>query len=53
METKSKGKWDTKRAKAARKAFERLVRSQGWLEATKSPGGQKSIEPQTTADQRQ
>jgi hypothetical protein len=26
METKSSGKWDPKRAKAARKAFERLVR---------------------------
>ncbi len=35
MESKSHGKWNPKRAKAARKAFERLVRSQGWFEESK------------------
>jgi len=35
MESKSHGKWNPKRAKAARKAFERLVRTPGWLEEPK------------------
>lgn len=36
MESKSNGKWDSKRAKAARKEFERLVRSQGWFEQSEA-----------------
>ncbi|MGE5646908.1 MAG: hypothetical protein ACM336_14065 [Acidobacteriota bacterium] len=33
MEKGAKGTWDPKQAREARKAFESLVRSDGWLEA--------------------
>jgi len=35
MEDGKRGVWNPKRAKAARKAFERLVHSEAWLETSK------------------
>jgi len=35
MKVREKGVWSARQARQAHKAFERLVRSQGWVETTK------------------